>query len=282
MSVSHDEPRPIVPVMRFALLLGTLLVTLAGIQLYLLTRSTDHWFAWTIAVPLTAAFLGGFYFASAPLAFFSERRRVWVDARVPVPGVLAFLWLTLLTTLLHLSKFHLHASDAVARGAAWLWLAVYAADPPFVTIALLAQLRARGSDPPRATPLPVALRGAVGIHGVVMVGVGAMLFAAPAWVARWWAWPLTPLTARAMASWLTGLGIVLLTAFAENDVQRVRITMATYVVLGVLQVVALARFASDLRGGVAEVLVVIFWATAIAIGFGGMVARERPIEPAPA
>jgi len=41
--------------MRVAPGVGAFLVFLAGLQLYVLTERTDHWFAWTIAVPLTAA-----------------------------------------------------------------------------------------------------------------------------------------------------------------------------------------------------------------------------------
>jgi hypothetical protein len=74
--------------MRVALLLGAFLVTLAGIQLYVLSGHTDRYFAWTIAVSLTAAFLGAFYWASVPLALLAGLRGVWVDAR---PGVLRII-----------------------------------------------------------------------------------------------------------------------------------------------------------------------------------------------
>jgi hypothetical protein len=80
--------RTVVPLMRVALLLGAFLVTLAGIQLYVLSGHTDRYFAWTIAVSLTAAFLGAFYWASVPLALLAGLRGVWVDAR---PGVLRII-----------------------------------------------------------------------------------------------------------------------------------------------------------------------------------------------
>src|SRR5207247_11137137 len=101
-------------------------VFLAGVQLFVLTNRTEHWFAWTIAVPLTAAFLGAFYWTAIPLAALSATRRYWADARVAIPGVFVFLVLTFVTSMLHLGKFHLHDADHVARGAAWLWLVIYA------------------------------------------------------------------------------------------------------------------------------------------------------------
>src|SRR5207249_10716137 len=40
------------------------------------TTRTDHYFAWTIANPMTAAFLGAFYWTAIPLAFLSAGQRV--------------------------------------------------------------------------------------------------------------------------------------------------------------------------------------------------------------
>ena len=147
------------PLMGVALYVGSFLVFLAGIQLFVLTTSTDHYFAWTIANPMTAAFLGTFYWTAIPLAFLSARQRVWAHARVGVPGVLIFLWATLLTTLLHLGKFHFSSPDQFAKGAAWLWLLIYAADPVLVSAGLMLQLRAAGGDPRKLRRLSVQFRG---------------------------------------------------------------------------------------------------------------------------
>lgn len=56
-----------------------------------------------------------------------------------VQGVLVFLWLTLLASLLHLSTFHLTGSGPAAV-AAYAWLAIYAVDPPLLTVAVWRQL----------------------------------------------------------------------------------------------------------------------------------------------
>lgn len=45
------------------------LVFTVGITLNLLTEQTDRFFAWTIATPLTAAFLGAAYWPSCILGF---------------------------------------------------------------------------------------------------------------------------------------------------------------------------------------------------------------------
>src|SRR5712691_1213878 len=241
--------RPTLRGMRAAFLVGCVLVSLAGIQLYLLTDHTDRFFAWTIGVPLTAAFLGAFYLTSLALALGSASRRLWANAPVGVPGVELFLVMTLVTTILHLSKFHLHQGALVARGAAYLWLFIYAAAPTGLAAVMVLQYRVRGADPPRTDPLPTWIRAAVAVHSAAALGFGVALFTAPTATAKIWPWALTPLTARAMASWLLGLGVVLACAFAENDRRRVRLAFPAYTVLGTLQLVAVARSAEDLDGG---------------------------------
>jgi hypothetical protein len=263
--------------MRVALVLGAFLVTLAGIQLYVLSSHTDRYFAWTIAVPMTAAFLGAFYWASAPLALLSGLQRVWVNARAGVLGVLVFLWATLLTTLLHPGKFHLHGPGHVAQGAAWAWLVIYAADPPLLSVALFFQVRAAGSDPSRRAPLAAWYRAALAVQAVIALGQGLLLFAVPLQAARWWPWPLTPLTARAVACWLLGLGVLQVTCFFENDWSRIRLATISYSVLAVLQFAALARYSAAFRWGPAGAIYISFVASILILGlYGWSQAASRP------
>lgn len=241
---SNEKPRirTVVPLMRFALGVGAFLVFLAGAQLFVLTERTDHWFAWTIAVPLTAAILGAFYLSAIPLAALSATRRAWADARVGVPGVFVFLVLTLATTILHLDKFHLHDADRTARGAAWLWLGIYAADPVLLLIAWVQQSRTKGVDSPRTAPVPNSYLTGLGMQSAVVLAVGASMFAFPGTAVHLWPWPLTPLTARAVSAWLIGLAIVLAWSVRERDWRRLEPATIAYVILGVLQLVAIARY----------------------------------------
>jgi hypothetical protein len=274
--------RTVIPMMRAALLVGAFLVSLAGIQLYVLTTRTDHYFAWTIALPITAAFLGAFYWTSVPLALLGGLERVWIRARVGVPGVLLFLWATLATTLIHFGKFHLHSPDHFARGAAWLWLVIYAGDPPFVLLGLFFQLRAPGVDPPRTAPLPSWYRAALAVQAVVTLGIGAILFAAPKWAATWWPWALTPLTARAMAAWLLGLGGVLAMAFWEDDWIRIRVATISYAVLGILQLVALARYSGSFTWGLAGSVYTAFVVAVLLLGVYGVAQATSALGRLPA
>ena len=67
--MSEDSPseprREVLVFMRCMLLLGAALVFIAGVQLFGFSRDTDHAFAWTIGVPITAAFLGAFYWGAS-------------------------------------------------------------------------------------------------------------------------------------------------------------------------------------------------------------------------
>jgi hypothetical protein len=171
--------RPVIDGMRWVLLVGSVLVLVAGAQLYLLTDYTDVYFAWTIEPPLTAAFLGAFYWTACVLALLSGRERIWARARVGVVGVLLFVTLTLVTTLLHLDRFHLAASDPRPLLAAWFWLLVYLIDLPVLLALLLLQLRVPGGDPPPTARLPAWFRAMAGLHAALALFMGAAMFTAP-------------------------------------------------------------------------------------------------------
>lgn len=264
------------PLMRVALGVGAFLVFLAGLQLFVLTDRTDHWFAWTIQVPLTAAFLGAFYWTSIPLAAISATRRTWVDARVGIPGVFVFLVLTLVTTLLHLKLFHFHDTDDVARGAAWLWLVIYAGDPLLVLVAWIMQSRRKGADPPRTAPTPQWFVAVLGVQAVVVLAVGISMFAAPSTAAHLWPWPLTPLTARATSSWLIGLGLVLVAGMRERDWVRLRQATIAYCVLGVLGFVAILRYPDTVAWSrPAAWVYTVMLAAVLLTGLAGVAAARR-------
>jgi hypothetical protein len=64
--------KPISNGMRWLLLVAGFLVPLAGFRLFILTEYTDQYFAWMIQPFITAAFLGGGYFASFLMEMFER------------------------------------------------------------------------------------------------------------------------------------------------------------------------------------------------------------------
>jgi hypothetical protein len=263
--------------MRAVFLVGALLVAAAGFQLFVLTDHTDRFFAWTIKNPITAAFLGAFYLTALTLAALGWRERIWARARVGVLGVMAFVSLTLVATLMHLGQFHLHADGVVRWGAGYLWLAVYILAPLALAILWTLQLKEPGTDPPRERVLPRWYRAALGAHALVVVVVGVALFVSPSGAGGQWPWALTPLTARAIAAWLIGLGLVLAEAVYENAWERIRVATGSYVVLAALQFVVLARYPHGKGldwGAAGSWIYLAFLATVLGIGAYGWAASR--------
>jgi hypothetical protein len=244
--------------MRVLLVVATVLVLLAGLQLFVFAERTDEWFAWTISPTLTAAFLGAAYWGSAAVQWTASRASAWADARVSVPGVFVFTLLTLVVTGVHLDRFHLAGEESVAtRAVTWAWIAVYSAVPILMAVLWWRQSRLPGADPPREHPLPRPLLAVVLVIAVLLLAMGSWLLIAPAAAAQAWPWPLTPLTGRAIGAWLVGLGVSAAQTVVEADAVRVRPVAWGAVALPVLVVVALARYGSAVAWGSASAVALV-------------------------
>jgi hypothetical protein len=263
--------------MKVLLLVAATLVFLVGIQLFVLTEHTDRYFAWTVNPPLTAAALGGAFWSSSLMELLASRQRAWTRARIAVPAVLVFTLLILATTFLHLDRFHLGDRFTVAtQVVTWSWIAIYAVVPVVMIVLLLRQHRASGTELPRQNPLRPWVRIVLGLHAVVMVSLGFALFVDPAATSALWPWTLTPLTARAVGSWLLGLGIAAAHAAVENDWDRVAVAIHSYVLLGVLELVAVLRYSNTLDWArPATWVYILFLASFLLVGGYGWVATRR-------
>jgi len=268
--------QPLTGGMRAMLYIASGLVFIVGIQLFIGSEYTDRYFAWTVKPSLTAAFLGGAYWASFSLEWLAARQAAWARARVAVPAVLTFTTLTLVATLLHLDKFHLNSPNPETALAAWAWIAVYAGVPGAMSLLLLRQLRAPGGDPPRRLPLPRLVQGGLAVTGLALIGLGVALFVAPTALLGGWPWALTPLTARAVAAWLLGLGIAIAHSAWEADWQRVQPGMMGLAVFGALQIVSLLRYPDAVRwNSPAAWLYVVGIVVALVMGGYGLWAARR-------
>jgi len=284
MTQAAPVGRPVTRLMRALLVAGTVLVLVAGTQLYVLTAHTGTYFAWTIASPLTASSIGAYYYGAAVIAGMSAWQRRWDRARVGIPGILVFLWMTVGATIGNLSVFHLHDTAPAPRIAAIAWLVVYLADAPLMLLAYVLQPGARASDPPRAAPVPGWHRVVCLAVGVPAVAVAIGLYASPDRLAAHWGWPLTPIAAQVEGAWLAALGVLLAAVAAEGDALRSRPAYAGMVALGVFHLVVVARYPSTLHGAPGTAWIVLFVLVGL-LGADGLVrGRRRPaeiVEPAP-
>jgi len=263
--------------MRRLLFTASVLVLLAGIQLFVFTGRTDHYFAWTIANPLSAAFLGAGYWAAVAIEALGARERLWANARIAVPAVFVFTVLTLAATLTHLGQLHLGAGFPVGTQMVTVaWVAIYILVPALMLALLAVQARTPGTDPLRSAGLPPWLNVMLATQAIVLLGLGIALFAAPAQSAPLWPWKLTPMMAQAIGAWLIALGVAAGHALAERDARRLRPAAVGYILLAVLLFIALARyphlFAWQSASGIAYL---IFLTTMLLTGTAGL-ARGFP------
>ena len=268
---------PLGPALHRLLGAASVLVAVAGFQLFVLSDHTDRWFAWTIGEPLTAATLGALYWASFVTVRFVMRERTWATARGPLLGVQSFTLLTMVATLLHLGTFHLSGGPASAVLAGWAWLIVYVTVP----LALLALL-VRGARSPerveveRGPRMPAWFRAPVVAIGTGIALTGVVLFVAPGTAERFWPWTLTGLTSQALGAWWVGVGITMAVSGWDGDLRAARGPMVTAAVLGPLLLAGLIRYRSHVdwsRPGSA-----VYLATSVVLlvmGVAGLVLARR-------
>lgn len=262
--------------MRRLLFVAAMLVFIMGIPLFIASTATDTFFAWTIATPLTAAFLGASYWAAGVLELMASRESAWSNARIAVPAVFIFTTLTFIITMMHIDRFHLAAESPITLTVTWAWIVVYAVVPVLMAIIMAAQARSGARDMPRTLPLSQATRLMLVAQGVILGVTGLALLLVPVTVSPLWPWGLTPLTGRAIGAWLFSVGFAVIHAAWENDHRRIRALAVSYLVLVILQCLALARFAGDFAWGtLSGVLYLAFLAWMVALGVVLNLTRQR-------
>lgn len=255
------------PILRFYAAAAGLAV-IAGFLLFPLATETEDYFSWTIEPPLTAAFMGAAYWAAFVLLGWAARQRDWPAARTAMPPVATIAALLLVTTLIHLDKFDLDSLFG------WFWLVVYCLVTP--GLAWLTARQIRSADPVTRGlhPLPAAARVGLILVTLMLLSFGAALYAVPLDVP--WPWDLTPLTGRAIASFLIGFGVAGGFALWENDERRLAGPAYALAALAGLELLALAVFSGDLDGdALGTSLYVAFWLVALALGGSGSFRARR-------
>jgi hypothetical protein len=280
-TVAPSGSRPVHPGMRILLGAFAALTALATGALFVLAESTEETFAWTIDPPLTAAVIGSGYAAGFVLVVLCLRDPVWAHSRVPVLTIFVFVVLTLAATLLHINRMHFDDDfgglDALAKGAAWFWLAVYVIIPVAMLVLLVRQERAPGDDPPPRHPLPAVLRVALALESAVLLMVGGLIYARPEAAPSVWPWVMPPFTGRVVAAWLLAFGLATALATVAGDLRRLRTAAIAYTVFGVLVLVSVARFPGtpDWDGPAAWIFMAVT-AAVVLTGAAGWRAAPRP------
>lgn len=262
--------------MRRLFVVTAALVTVLAVQLFVLTEQTESYFAWTITVPLSAAWLGAGYCSGVALLWLSARERLWSRARIAVPVMLALTLAMVVTTFIHLDLFHLEGPLGAATLAAYGWVAAYILVPVSIALLLPRQLRAPNHDESRGLPLPSWMRAGLAAQAAVLLTVAVALLVTPERAASLWLWALTPLTARAIGALLLGTGTVVAQWHRENSIDRMRIPAISSAVFALLQLIALARYPADVEWRTPQAWVyVVFLGSMLLTGIGGAVTSHR-------
>ena len=229
--------RPVSRGMHVLLYVLTALTFFAGTQLFILSEDTDQFFSWTIANPMSAAFIGAGFWGAAVVVFWCARQRAWARGRVVVPTVAVVATMLLVATLQNLESFH------GLLGLAWI--EVYALFPPILGAITIMQLAVPGADPHSGDRLPAALRLVLAVEALAAIVVGVLLFASsPSMAADLWAWPLTDLTSKAVGTWLVGTGVTCGMVALLDDRAAMPGWALAQMTLGAAILFGLARFES--------------------------------------
>jgi hypothetical protein len=273
-----DDTRSVARLVSLGLAVLTVALIAVGLPVVVAPARTDRYFAWTIDIPLSAAFLGAAYWTAALFTLLSAREREWPRVRAVMPGILVAGTLILVATLMHIERF---AMDT-PRG--WIWVILYAGLPPGVLLLLALQRRAPVADPPLLCPIERWAAVLLALAAAALLITGAALFAAPRTTGGWWLWPLTELTARMVGAWLAAIGVTLVAVLLDGDWTRVRIAMVYLAAVAAAHLATLARYPGTVQWeDVAAWVYVAFHAALFALAVHGLRARpERTPSARPA
>src|SRR6266498_4101652 len=231
------------------------LAVVAGPILFLFPTQTATYFAWTIKHPLTPIFMGANYAGGigAVWAMYTNR---WSIARILLPGVFTFAITQLLATLLHIPIFNWH------HPVAWAWLFVYITSP--VATALVYLSMERGYQAPESSQprLPSIFNFVTGILSIATGIVGIMLILWPflfkaqgtTSAVPWWAWTLTPLTARVVGGWYLAACVLYATLNREHTLDHIKIGLFSLILVNGLQLIGAFLYRDSFNGPIPGVI----------------------------
>ncbi len=156
----------------------------------------------------------------------------------------------LVATLIHWDRFNHGDAPFLAAFAFWGWTVVYIVSPPVGVRGVVAQPRDR---PPRARPgEPLLSSGRCSPRArspSSRSSRAAIFFLSPTTAIDIWPWPLTPLTARVLASLTAQVGIGALVLSFDRRWSAWRLIVETFFVATAFLLVGAARAWDDFDKG---------------------------------
>jgi hypothetical protein len=210
--------------------------------IFLSPQSAASNFAWPITPAVTAALFGAVYLSALPLMIAGLCTRVWEHVRVVVLPAAVFTAVMLLPTFLHLGRF---STGSVSFA---IWLASYVLPPPvFAACYVWQQKRAQPVGTGIVAPLPSLERGFLFANGCALIVFSVVVMLFPALLQAIAPFTFTPLTARALAGYVTLPALLQISMAYENDWARSRLATVLLIPLPFLILFQLVRFGSGVQ-----------------------------------
>jgi hypothetical protein len=212
----------------------------AFILLYFFPNDTATLFSWTITPTMTPLMMGGGYISGSYFFIRLVMGGKWHWYTHGFPAIATFTWFMLISTLLHLDKFHQgHISF-------YAWLGLYLITPFLVPILWL---RNRKTDPGTPDPddviVPDSVRMIAGIVGAGLLLIALFMLIFPDVAISIWPWKLTQLTAQVIGGWFALPAVVGIMVSRDSRWSSWRILLESQVIALILILVAVARAWSD-------------------------------------
>lgn len=201
-SVSRVRDDHILPEVHWIAGVVVLVLVAAAVILYLFPDKTAELFAWTIHPTMSALIMGAGYAAGAyyfARVFFSPK---WHRVGTYFPAIATFTSILGIATIIYWDKFN-HGTISF-----YAWVLLYFVTPFLLPILWL---RNRRTDP--GTPdavdviVPKPVRTVVGIAGLILLSVVAIMVFFPDFAISVWPWALTPAVCLSIAGWLSAPGV---------------------------------------------------------------------------
>lgn len=234
------------PLTRYGIWVLFVLAAANGIWLYFFPGLADTDYAWSIKPAINAAFIGAGFLAGT----LATGLVLWKATRWRTFSTLPIaLWV--LATSLALATYIHHDRFIWDYPLTWVWTAVYVG-VPFAVPYLVWRQRQDAEPTPDPDPRLNVLRVLSAIVGALLLIGSAALYLFPADLLDEWLWPLTPLLARAVASWYALFGTMLVScAVGLRRPHEAFIPYATLTCWCVLLLLLPVLHADDVSGGAA-------------------------------
>ena len=242
----------------------------AFVILYGFPRRTEELWGWMVCPSMSGLVMGGGYLSGAYLFACVARSREWHRIGVGFAATTVFSSILLATTVLHWSRFnHDHVSF-------WAWIALYGATPFLLPVLWW---RNRRTDPGSLSDVdvrvPRRLRVAVGVGGLVQLGLAGVMFGWPHLAAEVWPWELEVATSRSLSAFVAFPAVTWAWFLVDSRWSSFRVTQQTATLGLVLVALGVPRAWDEFLGGWQTSLYLVALAGAIAANVALHLVMDR-------